>query len=63
MTHYLIDWIKRDFVVIIVCLMSLLGCLYTMLTVGTYQQRINEAWQLQWDASGCGAFPDRDPFP
>jgi hypothetical protein len=50
----LIEWAQRDFVVVFMCLMCLLACLYTALEVGNYEDAINRAWALQWERSGCG---------
>lgn len=50
-----IEWVQRDFWVVVICLMSLLACLYTALQVGTYEAAINRAWALQWERSGCEA--------
>jgi len=45
--------IGSDFWIVILLLLALLGCLITINSVGTYQQAINDAWQQQWDQSGC----------
>uniref|UniRef100_A0A6M3IE52 Uncharacterized protein n=1 Tax=viral metagenome TaxID=1070528 RepID=A0A6M3IE52_9ZZZZ len=50
--------VKKDFIIYLVCLLSLLGCLYTIYTVGSYQQAINNAWLKQWEESGCVAEPE-----
>lgn len=57
MTIDLMEWIKKDFVIIILCLLALLACLYTLYAVGSYQEQINQAWQQQWNISGCMADP------
>ena len=46
-------WAKKDFLIIVVCLLCLLACLVTLNSVGSYQQQVNAAWQDQWDMSGC----------
>jgi hypothetical protein len=50
-------WAKKDFLVIVVCLVCLLACLLTLASVGSYQQHINDLWQQQWDSSGCMVKP------
>lgn len=49
----IIKWFQKDFLIILVCLMSLLACVWTVFTVQSYQQAINEVWAEQWEASGC----------
>ena len=44
---------SKDYLIIVICLLALLGCLYTMLTVIEYRDAINEEWLAQWEASGC----------
>ena len=48
-----IEWVRSDFWIIIILLLALLGCLYTINSVGNYQQAINDAWEIQWEQSGC----------
>jgi hypothetical protein len=51
--EHLMAWAQKDAWVILVCALTLLGCLYTMATIGSYQRAINAAWEQQWDRSGC----------
>ena len=51
--RWVLDWIKKDFVIIIICLLCLLGCLYTLYTVGSYQKACNDHWQQQFIDCGC----------
>ena len=44
---------KMDWTIYIVCLLALLACLYTINSVATYQLKVNENWQEQWEQSGC----------
>lgn len=53
----LIELIKKDIIIYIVCAAAVLICLLSMLSVGEYQARINAAWQDQWDNSGCAIQP------
>jgi hypothetical protein len=41
------EWLKRDFVYIVLVLFALLACLLTLANVGEYQQQCNEHWQTQ----------------
>ena len=50
---WLLDWFKRDFVIILICLACLLGCLYTLYAVGSYQKVCNDYWQHQFDDCVC----------
>ena len=52
-----LEWVKKDFVVIIVCCLCLLACLYTIYSVASYQEQINNAWERQWNESGCYVKP------
>ena len=49
----LIKWIKKDFIVVTICLVCLLGCLYTLLTIGEYQNQCNEYWIKQIKQCQC----------
>lgn len=46
-------FIKRDLLYIVVVVFALAACLYTLYSVGDYQQLINEHWEQQWEQSGC----------
>lgn len=52
------EFLRRDFIYIIVCLFAVLACLYTIYTVSDYQQQCNEYWLQQWEESGCFQQPD-----
>lgn len=49
----LINIVKKDFFIILVCLMAVLACVYTIGTVSIYQAAVNRAWINQWYDSGC----------
>lgn len=49
----LMAWAERDAVIIIICMLTLGFCWYTIATVGDYQKEINAQWMQQWDQSGC----------
>ena len=51
--NMLISWAQRDFLIIVICLVSLLVCFWTIHGVSEYQVKINQAWQKQWLESGC----------
>lgn len=53
----LYELIKKDITIYIVCAVAVLICLLSMLSVCTYQEKINAAWQEQWDNSGCQVKP------
>jgi cell division protein FtsW (lipid II flippase) len=53
----LMAWAKRDATIIIVCILALAGCLYTLMTTASYQKAINQNWMDQWEKSGCQAKP------
>lgn len=48
-------WITKDFWVIVIMLLCLFACVYTVYSVGSYQEQINNAWEIQWEQSGCAA--------
>ena len=50
----LIEFMKRDFVYIIVCLVALLVCLYTIESVQEFQDHCNEHWTEQMKNCECG---------
>jgi len=45
----LLSFIKRDFVYIVLCLIVLLACAYTLYAVGDYQQTCNQHWSKQFE--------------
>lgn len=49
----LMDWLKKDIFVIIVLGFSLIALLYTVGSVNTYQERINDHWWRQYEQSPC----------
>ena len=53
----LLTWAKKDFIIVFVCLVCLLACLYTVMTIQAYQNKINDIWLQQWEESGCMAKP------
>jgi hypothetical protein len=46
-------WARQDWWVIVVAVMCLLACLYTINSVRGLQDQINQAWMEQWESSGC----------
>jgi len=61
--NYLIDWIKHDIVIIIICCLTLSVCAFTIASSVAYQDTINDAWFDQWD-SVCNNNPtDYVPVP
>lgn len=51
--HAIVAWVSRDFFAIAILLFALLACAYTIYTATSYQQAINDHWELQWAMSGC----------
>ena len=49
----LLDWLKRDFYVIIVLLVALLGCLYTLYYSQEAIQGCNEHWVQEFKDKHC----------
>lgn len=54
----LLNVLIKDYIVVSICLLSLLACVYTIYTVVSYQTAINQAWQQQWDLSKCAISPN-----
>jgi hypothetical protein len=54
--NLILQWARKDFVVIIVLLLALLACAYTIYTVQSYQTEINNRWLQQW-SSVCKCNP------
>jgi hypothetical protein len=48
-----LEFVKRDFVYIILLLVAVLGCMYTLYNVGDYQQQCNEHWIEQMNMGNC----------
>ena len=57
----LLDWIRKDTVFIIISLLVLAACYYTLESVDNYQDKINDAWIMQWNES-CICNQINDPF-
>lgn len=49
--NHLMAWMQKDILFIIIALLVLAACFYTIRSVGSYQQRINDAWMQQWNES------------
>ena len=49
-----LDFIKTDAIYIIMIILCLAAIIYTLSTVGDAQEKINQHWVDQWEASGCG---------
>jgi hypothetical protein len=54
----LIDWMRKDYIIIVICLLSLAACLITIVSIDAYQEKINDAWMDQWQQSGCIIEPE-----
>lgn len=48
-TINLIDWIKKDWYVIVVLIFALFACIYTLNNTNKYINECNEHWQEQVD--------------
>jgi hypothetical protein len=49
----LMHWAQQDWLIILMAIMVLGACLYTLRSVSSYQDRINAAWIEQWNEAGC----------
>ena len=49
----LLEWIKKDIVIIIICCLTLSICFFVIASVDAYQDEINRAWFQQWQDLGC----------
>lgn len=47
-TNKLIEWIKKDFLVIVVLLIAILGCLYTINQSITIQKECINTCRMEW---------------
>ena len=52
-TNRLKQFIQRDFIYIIVCLLAILGCLYTLYTVGDQIQERDQQWVEYINQTDC----------
>lgn len=43
-TNKIIEYIKKDFLIIIVCLVCLLVCMYALYNIKAVEQRCNQHW-------------------
>lgn len=48
-----LELIKKDRIYIILLLLALLACMYTIYTVGDYQEKCNEHWEEQFSNGNC----------
>lgn len=55
-------WVRKDAVIIIVCILALAGCVYTLLHGDSIVANCNAHWQEQWEKAQC-FIPDHDREP
>lgn len=55
--NIIVEWVKKDWLIIAVCLLCLLACVWTLYSAQSYQEQINKAWLEQWESSGCMVKP------
>lgn len=55
--NHLVNWVSKDYIVIIICLLVLVSCIITIRSVDKYQKKINDIWIEQWTDSGCRVEP------
>jgi len=48
--YSVVEWIKKDIIIIIVLCLALAACFITLASVDAYQAKINDAWLDQWDS-------------
>ena len=46
--NIIVSFVKNDFIMIVICLLSLLVCVYTIYLSASYQEKINNHWWQQW---------------
>lgn len=56
------EFIKRDFIYIMVMLLALIGCLYTIAMTNNYETACNEYWQQQYADCLCTPQPFNQPL-
>jgi len=49
MPKVVIDVVKKDFVVVFMCLVAILICLYTLYMAKDYSDKCNDHWIEQWN--------------
>jgi len=47
----IIEWFQKDYTIIIVCLVAILLCVYTMYRAQDYKKDCNDYWKAQWEKS------------
>lgn len=52
-TKRLKEFITRDFMYIVVCLVAILGCLYTIYNIGDQIEQRDKEWVNYINESGC----------
>lgn len=56
------EFVQRDIIYIVVCLFALLACLYTVLTIETYQEQCNQYCLEYIDTCECNCENEYIPF-
>ena len=49
----ILNYIQKDLFIILVCLITILGCMYTLYTVESYKQDCNNYWESFINDSPC----------
>lgn len=50
----IINWIKKDYIIIVICLLSILVCLYVIESAQEFQDHCNIYWTDQIKDCNCG---------
>ena len=48
-----VAFVKKDFIVIIICLLVLLGCMFTLYNVESYKDKCNTYWNNFYNDCQC----------
>ena len=52
-TTWVLDYVKKDFIILLVCLLCLLACVYTIYQTKQYKIECNEHWLQQIKEARC----------
>ena len=52
-TNHILNFIRSDKLAIILFIIALLACSYTIITVGDYQDKINSHWVNEFKTKNC----------
>lgn len=52
-----LDWIRKDAFIIIICLIAILICAFSLYNIESYKHKCNSHWNYYFEKCGCLCLP------